>query len=158
MPRLLRVKRTALMMSTRWRTRLSRSLIWSRSRCASSVPCSTGEQAFVGAGEPREHFGVLAVALADVLIDRPHLAGVRHQHPVAQSRKKSADPRTLHPDLHDHQRAGVPAAQRREATAGIGDRFLLDDPALAVQHAHGMLAVAQVNSYGDVGFRFSWQR
>ena len=41
-PRLFKVKRTELTNATRARTRLSRSLIWSRSCWVSSLPCTIG--------------------------------------------------------------------------------------------------------------------
>jgi len=65
------------------------------------------EQRFIGAGQFREHRGVLPITLAIILIDRSNLARIRDQNPVAEFLEISADPGTLHPDLHHHERSGV---------------------------------------------------
>jgi hypothetical protein len=41
--------------------------------------------------------------------------------------------------------------QRGEACAAVGDGFLLEDLALGIQHAHGMLFISEVESNGDGG-------
>ena len=46
---------------------------------------------------------------------------------------------------------GVTAAQRGQASAAVGEGFLLEDLSLGVEHAHGMLAAAKVDSDGDGG-------
>ncbi len=44
---------------------------------------------------------------------------------------------------------GMALAQCGETRAGVGDGFLLEDRALGVQHAHRVLAVAEVESDGS---------
>ena len=40
-------------------------------------------------------------------------------------------------------------AERHKAGTGVGDRFLLENLALGVQHANGVLAVTKVESDGS---------
>ena len=109
------------------------------------------QQFLIAAGHPGKQLGVVPVGLAHVLVNRMDLARIGHQHPVPLLLEEATGPRTVHPDLHRHQRAGITAAQRGEAPAAVGDRLLLEDLSLGVQHAHRMLAGAEVDSDGYDG-------
>ena len=103
------------------------------------------------AGQPRQHLGVLAVALAIVLINGAHLARIGHQHAVPQFLEQPADPWTVCSGLHHDQRSRMAATQRGEAAPGVDDALLLEDVALRSQNAYGVLAITKVDSNRDGG-------
>ena len=65
--------------------------------------------------------------------------------------QKAARPWAVRADLHHHQRTRMPAAQRSQTSAVVGDGFLFENLALGVQHAHCVLAISEVDSNGDGG-------
>lgn len=66
-----------------------------------------------------------------------------------RGRSGAARPRAVHADFHHDECSGMPTAQREETPAIVGDGFLFDDLALGVQHAHSVLAIAEVESNGE---------
>ena len=109
------------------------------------------QQLLVGAGDAGQHLGVPAVGLAVVRVDGADLPWIGHQHPVTEVLEETARPRAVHSDFQDDDGSGMPTAQCGKAPAAVGDGFLFEDVTLRTQHAHGMLAVAEVESDGDGG-------
>ena len=102
------------------------------------------EQRGIGAAEPREHPRVRLVALGRARGDGAQLAGVGHEHRVAQPLQEPADPRAVRAGLHHEGRGRIALAEGRQALAGVRDRFLGEDLPAGRQDAHRVAAVPEI--------------
>ena len=77
------------------------------------------------------------------------LAGVGHDHRMAQRGQQPRNPRAVRAGLHDGRRARIPGAKRGQHFARVHNRFLGEDLARGIEDAHMVAAIPEVQSGGQ---------
>ena len=108
------------------------------------------QQTGIDATEFGQHLCIELVAFAVVGVDHSQLAGIGDDDFVAKIFQKAADPGTVRSHFHHHSGGRILFGESAQAFFVIGDLALTDDHALGVDHADGMLLIAQIDADGDV--------
>ena len=107
------------------------------------------QQGHVRPGQPGEHHGIAAVALALVAGDGVELAGIGHDDRGSEAGEVTADPRAVRPGFQRHGGGGILREQRARADAIIEQRPFVNDLAGGIQDADVMAAIAEIEAKGE---------
>src|SRR6266481_3819097 len=98
----------------------------------------------------RQHQRITLVTLALMLMNRSHLARIRHHYPPAKCFQKSTDPRTMRSRLHHPERTVITTGQLPQRDSIVTDAVLLDYFSPLIQRTKPVPAISQIQSYRNV--------
>src|SRR5947208_608418 len=85
-----------------------------------------------------------------MLINRPHLARIGHNHLPPQPLQVSTDPWTVRSGFHHGQCPTVTGSQSGQGSSIVAQSSFLDHSAFAIEHTKPVPALSQIQSYREL--------
>src|SRR5438874_2845354 len=108
------------------------------------------EQRAIHPPDARQHQRVPPIALAFMLINRPHLARIGHNHLPTQPFQVSTDPWAMRSGFHHGQGPTVTGSQSGQASSIVTQSAFLLHFAFAIERTKPVPPLSQIQSYRDL--------